>query len=168
MAFNAIPIDRVMNWVRNSGTKRSPQLELRSSHRTSSIAIILGLVALTYALIAGLRTVADMDLGWQLATGRWIVQHHSIPSTDVLSHTARGHEWIYPVLSQVLLYCSYAMGGYSLLSWLGAAACVGTIALLLRRGGAVTALFAVIAVPLIAARTAPRAEMFTEVLFAAF
>ncbi len=136
--------------------------------KVSYIAIVLGLLALTYALIAGLRTVADMDLGWQLATGRWIVQHHSIPSTDVLSYTARGKEWIYPALSQVLLYCAYARGGYALLSWLGAAACVGTISLQLRRGNLITALLAVIAVPLIAARTAPRAEMFTEVLFAAF
>jgi len=169
MALNANTIDRAQGCLRDSGVQKSPQLESRSSRQGAShIAIILGLLALTYALIAGLRTVADMDLGWQLATGRWIVQHHSIPSTDVLSYTARGQEWIYPVLSQVLSYCAYAVGGYSLLSWLGAVACVGTIALLLRRGGAVTALLAVIAVPLIAARTAPRAEMFTEVLFAAF
>ena len=169
MAFSAGTIDRVLSCLRDSGTQKSPQPKSRSSRQPAfSIAMMLGLLALTYALIAGLRTVADMDLGWQLATGRWIVQHHSIPSTDVLSYTARGQEWIYPVLSQVLLYCAYAVGGYSLLSWLGAAACVGTVALLLRRGGAVTALLAVIAVPLIAARTAPRVEMFTEVLFAAF
>jgi len=169
MALNANTIGRVLSSLIDSGAQPSPQLESRSSgQRVSYGAIVLGLLALTYALIAGLRTVADMDLGWQLATGRWIVQHRSVPSTDVLSYTARGQEWIYPVLSQVFLYCSYAGGGYWLLSWLGAAACVGTIALLLRRGGAVTAFLAVIAVPLIAARTAPRAEMFTEVLFAAF
>ena len=109
-----------------------------------------------------------MDLGWQMATGRWIVQHHKIPFTDVLSHTARGREWIYPGLSQILLYLVYSVGGYSLLSVLGAATCVGTIALQLRRAGAVTALLALLAVPLVAARTAPRAEMFTEVLIAAF
>jgi len=45
---------------------------------------------------------------------------------------------------------------------------VGTIALQLRRASAVTALLALLAVPLVAARTAPRAEMFTEVLIAAF
>jgi tetratricopeptide (TPR) repeat protein len=169
MAFSADTIDRILSCLRDSGTQKSPPLESRSSRQPASyIAMMLGLLALTYALIAGLRTVADMDLGWQLATGRWIVQHHSIPSTDVLSYTARGQEWIYPVLAQVLLYCAYAVGGYSLLSWLGAAACVGTVVLQLRRGGEVTALLAVIAVPLIAARTAPRAEMFTEVLFAAF
>ncbi len=126
------------------------------------------LLVLLYAAFAGLRTVGDMDLGWQLATGRWIVQHHTIPSTDVLSYTARSQAWIYPALSQVLLYCLFLLGGYSLLSWIGAATCVGTVAILTRRGGTVAAFLAVIAVPMIASRTQPRAEMFTEILFTAF
>ena len=42
------------------------------------------------------------------------------------------------------------------------------MALLLRRGSAVSAAIAILAVPLIAWRTAPRADMFTVVLFAAF
>jgi tetratricopeptide (TPR) repeat protein len=160
---------RVSTSVGDCESQESPQLESDSRrHSVSFLTAILGLFALTYAFTAGLRTVADMDLGWQMATGRWIVQHHKIPFTDVLSHTARGREWIYPGLSQILLYGVYSLGGYSLLSVLGAAACVGTIALQLRRASAVTALLALLAVPLVAARTAPRAEMFTEVLIAAF
>jgi len=131
------------------------------------LALALSPLALIYALLAGLRTVGDPDLGWQLATGRWIVEHHEIPRTDVLSYTARGQEWIYPALSQIIEYGSYRLGGYSLLSWLGALACVGTIAILLRRSNVVTRILAVVAVPPIALRTATRAEMFTEVLFAA-
>ena len=34
-------------------------------------------------------TVIDPDTGRQLASGRYIVQHRQIPSTDVLSYTAR-------------------------------------------------------------------------------
>jgi len=132
------------------------------------LAWVISPLVLIYAFLAGLRTVGDPDLGWQLATGRWIVQHHQIPYTDVLSYTARGQEWIYPVLSQVIQYSCYVLGGYSLLSWLGAIASTGTIAILLRRGNVVTRLLAVAAVPPIALRTAPRSEMFTEVLFAAF
>ena len=49
-----------------------------------------------------------------------------------------------------------------------AAACAGTIAILLRRGNLATAVLAIAAVPMLAWRTQPRAEMFTEVLFAAF
>ena len=129
--------------------------------------IALSAIALVYALLAGLRTLTDNDLGWQLATGRWVIQHHSVPSTDVFSYTAAGQPWVYPVGAGVLFYWAYQLGGYALISWLGAAACAGTVALLLRRGSAVSAAIAIVAVPLIAYRTAPRADMFTVVLFAA-
>jgi hypothetical protein len=128
----------------------------------------LAAIALIYAFLAGLRTVTDFDLGWQLATGRWAAQHHQVPSTDVFSYTAQGQPWIYPIGSGLLLYATYLLGGYALLSWLGAAVCVGTLALLLRRGSGVCAILAILAVPLIADRTTPRADMFTVVLFAAF
>jgi hypothetical protein len=130
--------------------------------------LILAAIAIIYAFLAGLRTVSDFDLGWQLATGRWVAQHHRVLSTDVLSYTAQGQPWIYPVGSGLVLYAAYLLGGYALISWIGALACVGTVALLLRRGSAVSAGIAILAVPLIAWRTTPRADMFTVVLFAAF
>ncbi len=130
--------------------------------------LLLAAVALIYAFICGLRTLADPDFFWQLATGRWVAQHHHVLSTDVFSYTAFGRPWIYPVGSALIFYGTYLLGGYALLSWLGAAVCLGTVALLLRRGSAVAAALAIIAVPLIAQRTAPRAEMFTVILFAAF
>jgi hypothetical protein len=58
-----------------------------------SIFILLVLLS---ALCAGLHTVADYDMGWQLATGRYVVQHHQIPRTDVLSFTSAGKPWAYP------------------------------------------------------------------------
>lgn len=128
----------------------------------------LAALALIYALFAGLRTVSDFDLGWQMATGRWIIQHHSIPSVDVLSYTAAGQPWIYPVGAGILFYLAYLIGGYGLLSWIGAAACVVSVALLLRKNSATGGAIAILAVPVIALRTTPRADMFTVVLFAAF
>ena len=133
--------------------------------RARSTLVVLSLL---YAFAAGLRTLGDFDLGWQLATGRWIIQHRQIPFTDVFSYTRAGTEWIYPVGSQFLLYLSYAVGGYGLLSWLGAAASVGTVAVLLRRTPLAGVILAIASVPAIAACTPPRAEMFTAVLFAAF
>jgi tetratricopeptide (TPR) repeat protein len=125
-------------------------------------------LALIYAFFAGLHTVARADLGWQLATGRWIVQNHRVPSTDVFSHTANGHEWIYPPLSSVILYAIERLGGFAALSLLGALASLLTVAILLRRANVATIVLAIVAIPVIAARTAPRAEMFTLSLFAAF
>src|SRR5271157_5560997 len=135
---------------------------------TRRFFLLLAFLALTYAFLAGLRTVSDYDLGWQMATGRWVIQHHHIPSVDVFSYTAQGNPWIYPVGAGLLFYGAYLIGGYALISWIGAAACVAAVALLLRRGTAVSAGIAILAVPLIAFRTTPRADMFTVVLFAAF
>jgi Tfp pilus assembly protein PilF len=134
----------------------------------TQVALVLSLVAVGYAFLAGLRSVTDSDLGWQLATARWIVQHHEIPSTDVFSYTAHGQPWIYPVGPGLLFYGAYLLGGYTLLSWLQAAACAGTVALLLRRGSVVSAVLAILAVPMIAVRIGSRGDMFTVVLFAAF
>lgn len=128
----------------------------------------LMVLALLYALLAGLRTVADFDLGWHLATGRYVIQHQQIPHVDILSYTARGTEWIYPPFSGVLLYLFYVLGGFAALSWLSAVACGATVVLLLRRDSPITAALAVVAVPVITFRTAPVPDLFTTVLFAAF
>lgn len=129
---------------------------------------VLGFTALGYAFLAGLRTAQDFDLGWQMATGRWVIQHHHVPSVDVLSYTVQGQPWIYPVGAGIIFCLAFLLGGHGLISWIGAAACVATVALLLRRGSAAGAAIAILAVPLIAARTTPRADMFTVVFFAAF
>jgi len=148
--------------MKGSATKTSADIPLERL-----LFYALGAAALVYAFLAGLKTIAEFDLGWQMATARWIVQHRQIPSTEVLSYTAAGQPWTYPAGSGLVFYALYLLGGYGLLSWLTACACGGTIALLLRRGSAATAALAILAVPLIASRVTARAEMFTVVLFAA-
>jgi tetratricopeptide (TPR) repeat protein len=166
-----------MNDLLQSGTpgmgtatlpKRSGTPVTESSVLARRLFLFLGVIVVIYAFISGLRTVADPDLFWQLATGRWVAQNHHVFSTDVFSYTASGRPWIYPVGSGLIFYTANLLGGYAMLSWIGAVTCVGTIALLLRRSSAVAAAIAIIAVPLIAKHTAPRAEMFTVILFAAF
>ncbi len=125
-------------------------------------------LAVLYALLAGLHTVQDFDLGWQLASGRWVAEHHHVFSTDVFSYTASGQPWVYPVLSGLIFYGAFLLGGYALLSWFGALASAGTVALMLQRSNLSIAALALVAVPVIANRTQPRAEMFTTVLFTAF
>ena len=129
------------------------------------IAIVLVLVL---ALCAGLHTVGDNDMGWHLATGRWVVQHHAVPRTDVLSFTSAGKEWTYPPFAGVLLYLTYIAFGYAGLSWFCALACLAVVAYLVRRGELASALLAMLAVGSIATRTAPRADLFTTVFFALF
>ncbi len=135
------------------------------------LSLLLVTLALAYALLAGVRTVGDFDIGWQLATGRYILQHKSFPSVDVFSYTAAGERWMYPPFSGLVFYWSWLVGGFAAISWLSAAACVAAVAILLaaasQQNRMLAAALAVIAVPTIAFRTRPRADLFTTVLFAA-
>ncbi len=142
-------------------------MNTQSQGRPDWLRICLIALALSYAFLAGLHTVSDLDLGWQLATGRYLVQHHQIPRVELFSYTAYGNEWIYPPFSGAIFYLLYLVGGYSALSWLSAFACVATVAFLLTAGGRLVAALAIVAIPAIAFRTIPRAELFTTVLFAA-
>lgn len=127
------------------------------SERTRRLAAcaFFGL-ALAYALVAGLRTVADFDVGWLLALGRYLVTHHAVPRTDVLSYTASGKPWIYPPFGGALLYLVYTVGGFAALSWLNAFACAAVVAVAVGRPRTLTCALAIFAVPSIAFRTAPQ------------
>ncbi len=129
---------------------------------------ILLLLVVTNAVAAGLRTVADFDMGWHLATGRYVVQQHAIPDVDVLSYPSAGKPWIYPPLAGVVMYLIYSGFGYAGLSWFCALACVLTVAYLIRNGEVVSAALAMCAVEAIAFRTGPRADLFNTVFFAIF
>ena len=131
---------------------------------------ILVVATLLYAFCAGFRTIGDFDFGWQIATGRYLAQHHEIPRTDVFTYTAAGTEWLYPPFSGLILYWLYLLGGYAALSWLLALAAVVTIAFLLSgpNWGIATSVAAALAVPSLIFRENPRAELFSTVLFAVY
>ena len=129
--------------------------------------LCLALVALVYALLAGCRTLTDTDLGWQLATGRWLVQHHQIPSVDVFSYTASGQPWIYPVgwglsstpFTRLAIMLSCRGSSHSVCR----NSCLAPPARFMGNGGAGD-----FGGPRIALRTTPRAEIFSVVSLAAF
>jgi tetratricopeptide (TPR) repeat protein len=129
---------------------------------------VLGAVALIYAFLAAYATVGDPDFGWQLARGRWMVQHHQIFTGDVLSYTIPGVPAVYPAFAGIVLYLIYALGGYTLLCLACAVTCAGTVALLLRRGNAINAALAILVVPYMAMRSVPRSELLAIPLFAAY
>ena len=65
-----------------------------AAEKSDRLAImLLLLLVLANALAAGLRTVTDFDMGWHLATGRWVVQHHAVPELQahVESRCSRTH-----------------------------------------------------------------------------
>ena len=126
-------------------------------------AIVIG-----YALLGSLHPVFGDDPFFLLNDARWLVEHHEIPSVDHFSYTAQGQPWIYPIGGGLLFYGLWLIAGFAPLSWFAALATAATTALLLRRGSVVSAVLAAVAVPLIAARSGVRADLFTTLFSAAY
>jgi hypothetical protein len=119
-------------------------------------------------LLGSLGPVFGDDPFFLLNDARWLVQRHEIPTVDHFSYTAQGQPWIYPIGGSLLFYGFWLIGGYALLAWFAALATAATTALLLRSGSVISAVLAALAIPLIAARTGVRADMFTTLLSAAY
>ncbi len=68
-------------------------------------------------VLLGSRLILDLDLGFHLKGGQWIIQNYCVPTQDTYTYTVSGNEyldihWLY----QVLLYLLYIAGSYPLLS----------------------------------------------------
>jgi hypothetical protein len=89
--------------------------------------------ALTVAAFGAIRSY---DLFWQLATGRWIVEHRALPGVDPFAIASEKSEWIDGEwLYEVALYGAHSLAGLKGLSWLRGllAAAIFTIAFVTTR-----------------------------------
>jgi len=158
--------------VRTASSQLPGHLAFRVTQRQVSLALV-GL-ALVYAFLSGFHTVFDLDMGWHLATGRYVVQHHAVPSTDVLSYTSPGAEWMYPPFAGVLFYGIYNALGYAGLTWFCALALMALVAYLVVQGSCsrsesiAAAVLAIFAMPTLAVRMVPRPDLFSQMFFAIF
>ncbi len=116
-----------------------------------------------YGAIAGLQTVADFDLGWQMADAR-----APFSSTDVLSYTAPGAPWIYPPLAGFFFQKLFSVGGYDAISWFCVLALLITLGIISLRSKATVLLLVLLAVPVLARQMIPRSGLFTVVIAVAF
>jgi len=67
---------------------------------------------LAFVVVSGFQPVMNnVDIGWHVAQGRWMVQHGAIYRQDVLDYPNLGHAVIdeYP-LFQVMLYLAWSLG----------------------------------------------------------
>jgi hypothetical protein len=120
----------------------------------------------------------EQDLFWHLASGRWILLHHAVERTDVLSYTMPDQEWVnLQWLFDVLATATWRWGGPDALVLAKTAACTAVAAGLVALGcvagasPAVACLAASLAVLAGAERTTERPEIFsylalTTILFA--
>src|ERR1700755_2029725 len=74
----------------------------------------VGVAIYALFLLAGNRLLIDPDTMWQITVGQWIIDHGTVPTTDVYSFTMRGQPWISTQwLSQVLFAKAYSLAGWS-------------------------------------------------------
>jgi hypothetical protein len=112
--------------------------------------------------------IADGDMGWHRATGRWTATTGRIPTTDPFSWTAAGQPWVNQEwLGNLLLWAAYRVAGQAgplaLVAALAAAASLGTNRLGRLRGGspAASAVLAGVAVGELLFLTTVRPQVFS-------
>ncbi len=125
--------------------------------------LLLLSLLLVYGAIAGLRSVADFDLGWQMADAR-----HPWSSVDTLSYTAPGVPWIYPPLAGIVFRALFELGGYVAISWFCTLALVATLAIVGVGSRRATLVLLLVATPILEAQMIPRSGLFSVVIAAAY
>jgi hypothetical protein len=100
--------------------------------RTLTKPLIAGTVIFALLLFAP-QVLNDGDTLWQITTGKWILQHLSIPSGDPFSYTMMGSPWVpHEWLAEVVLALTFQVA-----KWQGVmtltAGCVGLSFMLLAR-----------------------------------
>jgi hypothetical protein len=115
-------------------------MTMSATHATAATSPMRGLLPLwvgagVYAvfILAGNHLLIDPDTMWQITIGRWIVDHGTVPTTDVYSFTMRGQPWISTQwLAQVAYAEAYAAAGWTGPVALAAVCIAATFALFTR------------------------------------
>ena len=86
---------------RHSCTPSDESLNTRppTSPRTPTLIVVAAIVA---GVALGTFEIANTSIGWHLASGHWIIEHHEFLRADPFSFTSGGtpwidHEWLFQV-----------------------------------------------------------------------
>ena len=86
----------------------------RSVVSSLSTQTLLQIVLFAGIFVLNFFEETDPDLWWHLATGRYIVQTGSIPTTDIFSYTAAGRPWMaHEWLAEIVMFLLYRTWGYA-------------------------------------------------------
>ena len=135
----------------------------------SRLATIILFVAI-FAM--AVREATDPDMWWHLATGRYILEHRTIPRFDVFSYTVPHHRWFtHEWLTQIAMYGLYHLGGKTALILATSATVTAAFALVYGQceGRPYIAIFTVLVGAVASAVTwGPRPQMLNILLAALF
>jgi hypothetical protein len=75
--------------------------------------LLIAVLLIPAALGSSTTIFNDGDIGWHIATGQWILDHHAIPHVDPFSFTWVGKPWV-PIewLAEVFYGSAYRLAGY--------------------------------------------------------
>jgi len=74
----------------------------------------LGASLYAFLLVSGSGLLNDSDTYWQIAVGRWILDHWAMPRVDVYSFSMPGEAWISSSwLAQIVYAASYNLAGWA-------------------------------------------------------
>jgi hypothetical protein len=97
------------------------------------LPLAVGMTVYILLLVAGNGLLGDPDTQWQIAIGRRILAHSTVPESDIYSFTMAGQSWISTQwLAQVAFALSFGIAGWTGSVVLAAAAIAATFALLAR------------------------------------
>lgn len=100
--------------------KKSPQKNLKQSSLKDNPLYNYGLIILFTVFIilfTSFKISGDDDVFWHLATGRYIVETHNVPSTDIFGFVTQGNQWMpFEWGWDVLTYGLYNLGDYTAIS----------------------------------------------------
>jgi hypothetical protein len=95
------------------------------------LLFIILAIGLPFGLGTAPRIFRDGDVSWQVAAGRWIIDHGKIPTTDPFSYTAFGRPWVaMEWLSQILYGAAYNKAGYAGLAIVVAGAAIALFSII--------------------------------------
>jgi hypothetical protein len=111
--------------------RASRGIDSATSARSADFPVVIVIAAIVAGTLLGTFEIANTSVGWHLASGRWILDHHAFIRTDPFSFTSNqapwiDHEWLFQVGAAV----AYRLGGGPALVVLRALG-VGSLAVLL-------------------------------------
>jgi tetratricopeptide (TPR) repeat protein len=85
-----------------------------------------GWVVAAVAFVVALKRIADTDVWWHLAAGRWMWEHHAVVTVDPFALTGPGAPWVSLTWGyELLCYGAWSLGGAAGVGVLHAAAAAG-------------------------------------------
>jgi hypothetical protein len=76
------------------GHSSSEQTAFTRESIVTTLLLALLLLGLPFLLASSPKIFEDGDVSWHIASGRWIIQHGRIPTTDPFSFTVAGRPWV--------------------------------------------------------------------------